>query len=67
MNKLIYILNQTDFGRELNFIDLVKGMTEKLRIVVTFVALLELIKMGKVGLRESDGFNDFIIYGTVDG
>lgn len=65
--QIDHILNQTDFGRELNFIDLVKGMTEKLRIVVTFVALLELIKMGKVGLRESDGFNDFIIYGTVDG
>lgn len=65
--QIDHILNQTDFGRELNFIDLVKGMTEKLRIVVTFVALLELIKMGKVGLTESNGFNDFIIYGTVDG
>lgn len=65
--QLDHILNQTDFGKELSFIDLVKGMSEKLRIVVTFVALLELIKMGKVGLKESSGFNDFIIYGTVDG
>lgn len=62
-----HILNQTDFGRELNFIELVKGMKEKLRIVVTFIALLELVKMGKIGLKDSPEFNDFIIYGTVDG
>ena len=61
------ILNKTDFGREITFLELIEGMLEKLRIVVTFIALLELIKMGKIGLRESTGFNDFILYGLADG
>jgi chromatin segregation and condensation protein Rec8/ScpA/Scc1 (kleisin family) len=29
---------------------------------VTFIALLELVKMGKLGLKESENFNDFEIY-----
>ncbi|MCK5458111.1 MAG: hypothetical protein KAI45_13365, partial [Melioribacteraceae bacterium] len=59
--------NKTDFGREVTFLELIEGMVEKLRIVVTFIALLELIKMGKIGIRESSGFNDFILYGLADG
>ena len=42
-------------------------MMEKIRIIVTFIALLELIKMGRIGLKESPNYNDFIIYGIVDG
>ena len=42
-------------------------MVEKIRVIVTFVALLEMIKMQKIGLRESDNFNDFEIYGIEDG
>jgi segregation and condensation protein A len=42
-------------------------MVEKLKIVVTFIALLELIKMGKIGLKESTELNNFIIYGTQNG
>jgi len=61
------ILNKTDFGREITFLELIEGMVEKLRIVVTFIALLELIKMGKIGIRESSGFNNFILYGLADG
>lgn len=61
------VLNKTDFGKEVTFIELIKGMVEKLRIVVTFIALLELIKMGKIGLKESEEFNNFIIYGTQNG
>ena len=33
-----------------------------MKIVVTFIALLELIKMGEIGLQESPNFNDFEIY-----
>ncbi len=50
-----------EFGR-INFINLAMGITEKIRIVVTFIALLELVKMGKIGLNESPRFNDFEIY-----
>ncbi|MDA3861355.1 MAG: segregation/condensation protein A [Melioribacteraceae bacterium] len=61
------VLNKTDFGKELSFVELIKGMVEKLKIVVTFIALLELIKMGKIGLKESTELNNFIIYGTQNG
>jgi len=60
--QIEFILSRTqEFGRT-TFINLVSGITEKIRIVVTFIALLELIKMGKIGLNESGNFNDFEIY-----
>jgi len=61
------VLNKTDFGNEISFLDLVKGMAEKIRIIVTFIALLELVKMGKIGLKESSEFNNFTIYGIQNG
>ena len=42
-------------------------MKEKIRIVITFVALLELAKMEKIGIKESTDFNDFVIYGIANG
>ncbi len=65
--QMTEVLNKTDFGKEVTFTELINGMIEKLRIVVTFIALLELIKMGKIGLKESIEFNNFIIYGTQNG
>ena len=61
--QINYILNKISGDRELSFIELVRSMNEKIRIIVTFIALLELIKMGQVGLRETNNFNDFLIYG----
>jgi len=61
--QINYILNKISGDRELSFIELVRSMNEKIRIIVTFIALLELIKMGQVGLRETYNFNDFLIYG----
>ncbi len=65
--QIDYILKKVEESKQLNFIELVKGMHEKIRIIVTFIALLELIKAGKIGLQESQNFNDFIIYGLADG
>ncbi|MBI9072168.1 MAG: segregation/condensation protein A [Melioribacteraceae bacterium] len=48
---------------EFYFLELIKDMHDKIVIIVTFVALLEMIKMGRLGLKESPNFNDFIIYG----
>lgn len=47
---------------EKTFIDIVREMKEKIRIVVTFIALLELAKMQKIGIKESEDFNNFILY-----
>lgn len=60
--QIVYILDKvTQYGR-LNFIQLVDGIFEKIRIVVTFIAMLELVKMEKIGIQESQRFNDFEIY-----
>ncbi|MCK7523025.1 MAG: hypothetical protein MZV64_37775 [Ignavibacteriales bacterium] len=52
---------------ELSFLDLVEGMKEKIRIVVTFVALLELTKMGRIGIKAAKDFNNFILYKLANG
>ncbi len=65
--QIEYILKKVEGNIQLNFIELVKEMHEKIRIIVTFIALLELIKVGRIGLKESQNFNDFIIYGITNG
>jgi len=66
-DQINYIQNLLIAKNEINFIELVKGMKHKLRIIVTFIAMLELIKANKIGLKESPNFNDFIIYGIQNG
>jgi segregation and condensation protein A len=56
-----YILDLLNENPELHFVSLVHGMKEKIRIVITFVALLELVKMQRIGLKESPNFNDFVL------
>ncbi len=60
--QIVYIMAKVKEIGRINFINLVKGITAKIKIVVTFIALLELIKMGEIGLQESPNFNDFEIY-----
>jgi segregation and condensation protein A len=57
-----YIFNKLEEFTELQFMSLINGMQEKLRIVITFVALLEMVKMQQIGIKESPDFNEFIIY-----
>lgn len=57
-----YILQKLEEKAEINFIEMLSEMEEKLRIIVTFIAILEMIKIGKIGLKESPNFNDFLIY-----
>ena len=60
--QINYILAKLEVKESINFVELAEFMTEKLRIIVTFIALLELVKMEKIGLREMPGFNQFEIY-----
>ncbi|MCE1187751.1 MAG: segregation/condensation protein A [Ignavibacteria bacterium] len=60
--QIEYIMAKFESFNELHFLSIVTGMREKIRIVVTFIALLELVKMGRLGLRESSNFNDFVMY-----
>lgn len=46
---------------ELHFLKLVEELHEKIRIIVTFIALLEMVKIGRIGIKTAKLFNDFII------
>ena len=65
--QIQYILDRINEKGEIHFLSLVHGMREKIRLVITFVALLELTKMEKIGIKESTVFNDFVIYGIANG
>lgn len=65
--QIEHILSLIEAKPELSFLDLVEGMQEKIRIVVTFVALLELTKMGKIGIKAAKDFNNFILYKLTNG
>jgi len=65
--QMSFILDFLLKDAEINFLSLVTDMHEKIRIVITFIALLELTKAGEIGLRITNNFNDFIIYKTVNG
>jgi segregation and condensation protein A len=56
-----FILSLLTEQGELHFLSLIHSMREKIRIVITFIALLELVKSGRLTIRESENFNDFII------
>ncbi len=62
-----YILDRLKQMSELHFLSLVHGMKEKIRVVLTFIAILELVKMQRIGIKESNAFNDFVIYGVNNG
>jgi len=61
--QITFILALLTDAKEVSFLDLIKDMNERIRIVVTFVALLELTKMGRIGIKESFSTSDFIVYG----
>jgi segregation and condensation protein A len=68
-----YILDSLAIKGEMNFIDLFSGfitgepleqlpVTVRLRIVVTFIALLELVKSGMIALRQHESFDEIILF-----
>ncbi len=61
-DQMLFIRSKLTIFRELHFLSLVNEIRERIRLVVTFIALLEMIKMQKIGLRPSDDFNDFVVY-----
>lgn len=60
--QIEHILKLVEDRFEIGFLELIEGMNEKIRIVVTFIALLELTKMGKIGIKTSKDFNKFKLY-----
>ncbi len=59
--QIEFIENKLKENSELHFLKLVEELQEKIRIIVTFIALLEMVKIGRIGVMTSKLFNDFII------
>ena len=59
--QMQFILHKLDEKTEIDFLTLMSELHEKIRIIVTFIALLEMVKMGKVGIKTSKDLTDFIL------
>lgn len=60
--QMSYIADVFRMKKEISFFELVSHMTEKIRIIVTIVAMLEMVKNKIVGIRPTDSEDDFMIY-----
>ncbi len=59
--QIAFILSKIEAAEKINFLNLVNEIKEKIRIIVTFIAILELVKMNRIKIKESPNFNDFMI------
>jgi segregation and condensation protein A len=57
-----YIMNYLQERNRCTFLELVMDMTEKIRVIVTFLSLLELMKNHYLTVRLSDSMNNFWIH-----
>jgi len=60
-DQINFIITKLEAEKQLHFLSLVNDMREKIRIVITFIALLELAKMGRIRIKETSDFNDFVL------
>jgi len=60
--QMDFIRKKLEFDREIVFTSLVTGLKMKIQIVYTFIAMLEMVRMQLIGVKESDSFNDFVVY-----
>jgi len=54
-------------GQALLFGELFSSQTHRIEIVVTFLALLELIRLGQITVRQRKNFADITLYSLEDG
>ncbi|MCL4511428.1 MAG: segregation/condensation protein A [Bacteroidetes bacterium] len=59
--QMDFLISSLQEKTALHFLELAAKIHERVRLVVTFVALLELIKRNVLRVQTSGGFNDFII------
>lgn len=59
--QMEFIMQKLEQHQDLHFLLLIEDLNEKIRIIVTFIALLEMIKIGKLAIKATKNFNDFII------
>ena len=59
--KTIYIEEYIKTRKNFSFRDLLERQSSKLEVVVTFLVVLELMKTGKVTIRQDELFDDIYI------
>lgn len=59
--QITFILDLIKENKELHFLNLISEMKDKIKIIVTFIALLELVKTGRIRIKGTTQFNDFIL------
>ena len=64
--QIEYISKICDSNEYVSFKFLIGSMHEKLRIVVTFIAILELAKNGSIGIKINNDLTDFEIFKLAD-
>jgi segregation and condensation protein A len=64
--QIEYILDYFSRRSEATFFELVRDMQEKIRIVVTFIALLELIRAKRIIVRQAEPFSEVSIMRNVN-
>jgi segregation and condensation protein A len=59
--QALFVINFFENRRTYNFFEILSSMKEKIQIIVTFIALLELIRAQRVRVEVYSDFNDFQI------
>ena len=62
--KLTYVEEYAKVHSHFSFRDLLKKQASKIQIVVTFLAVLELVKVGKIRIEQEQLFDDIVITAT---
>ena len=60
-DQMEFIVNLFKEKNEVSFFEIVKSMTEKIRIVVTFIAILELMKQHIIAINQYDPYTDITL------
>lgn len=60
--QIDFVIQQCESKEYVSFLDIISNIGEKLRIVVTFIAILELVKNGILGLRLENDLQNFYIF-----
>ena len=59
--QALFVINFFQSRRTYNFFEMLSSMKEKIQIIVTFIALLELIRAHRIRVEVYSDFNDFQI------
>jgi segregation and condensation protein A len=60
--QMSYIADVFRMREEITFFELVSHMSEKIRIIVTIIAMLEMVKNKIIAIRPAEHDDDFIVY-----